>query len=72
MAIHSAWCHLYQLHPHKQILLIVLLVSFLIEGIQYFAGLGSCELDDIISNSLGGWIGFCIEKMTSLFFQRIN
>ena len=32
-------------------------LSILIEAIQYFAGIGLCEIDDVISNSMGGFIG---------------
>ena len=34
------------------------LISIVIEVIQYLTGLGLCEFDDVISNSLGGWIGY--------------
>lgn len=44
-------------------------LSILIEAIQYFAGIGLCEIDDVISNSMGGFIGcgfaaaiFCLFK----------
>lgn len=32
-------------------------VSLLIEMLQYVTGLGLCELDDVVSNTLGGFIG---------------
>lgn len=41
-------------------LLLAIGLSFFIEGLQYFFGLGLCELDDVIGNSLGAWLGwFC-------------
>ena len=49
---------LYQLYPKVIILLVPIAISILIEGIQYTTGVGFCELDDVISNGLGGWIGF--------------
>lgn len=49
---------LYQLCPKKSFLLIPVFLSVIVEGIQYTAGIGYCELDDIISNSIGGLIGF--------------
>lgn len=41
-----------------QSLLIPAALSCLIEAVQYFGGIGMCEVDDVISNSLGGWIGY--------------
>lgn len=49
---------LYRLYPKKIILLVPLGFSIIIEGLQYFSGTGFCELDDIISNGLGGMVGY--------------
>ena len=49
---------LYRLYPKFRILIIPIVFSILIEGIQCITGIGFCELDDIISNSIGGCIGF--------------
>lgn len=49
---------LYRIYPNARILLIPVGLSLLIEAIQYFAGIGYCELDDVISNGLGGAIGY--------------
>ncbi len=49
---------LYSLFPQSKILLIPLVVSFGIELVQYYTGLGWCDIDDIVSNSLGGAIGY--------------
>ena len=62
----------YQLYPKKLALLIPILLSILVEVIQYATGIGFCELDDILSNSLGGVIGFYCAKLTSDLIQRIN
>ena len=43
-------------HPHRW--LWAAAVSIVIEGIQYVAGVGLCEIDDVISNGLGALIGF--------------
>ena len=48
----------YKLYPKKIILLVPILLSLLIEITQYLTGRGLCELDDIVSNGLGGCIGF--------------
>lgn len=45
-----------------QIWLSGLLLSFLIEFLQYVFGTGVSELDDLILNSLGAWIGALLEK----------
>ena len=63
---------LFQLYPKKIILLVPLALSLLIEGIQYFTGRGFCELDDVISNSLGGVIGFYAGRMASEIISRIG
>ncbi len=54
---------LYRLCPIKWILLIPVALSILIEATQYVAGIGMCELDDVISNGLGGIIGFAMSKL---------
>ena len=54
---------LYRIYPNGRMILIPLVLSILIEVIQYFAGTGFCELDDVISNTLGGFIGFEMGKM---------
>ena len=51
---------LYRLYPQKTVLILPLLLSITIELTQYLAGLGLCELDDVISNGLGGVIGYAI------------
>ena len=56
---------LYQLYPHKIALFIPIIISIIIEGIQYIAGIGFCELDDVISNGIGGWIGFAAGKIAT-------
>ena len=49
---------LFQLYKKPRILLVPIAFSAFIEAFQYFSGTGLCELDDVISNSLGGFIGF--------------
>lgn len=45
-----------------QIWLMGLLFSFIIEFLQYVFGTGISELDDLILNSLGAWIGAILGK----------
>ena len=54
---------LYRLYPKTTVLFVPLVFSILIEGIQLISGSGTCELDDIISNSMGGWIGFGMGRL---------
>ncbi len=63
---------LYQLYPKKIVLLYPVFISILIEIYQFFSGTGLCELDDIISNGLGGCIGFCAEKMVSELISYVK
>lgn len=63
---------LYQLWPKKIMLLVPVFLSIAIEGMQYFLGTGYCELDDVISNGLGGCIGFSAGKLTRDLRTRIK
>ena len=47
-----------RLRPEKKTLWAVFLLSLLIETIQLGGGLGLAEFDDLISNTLGGFLGF--------------
>lgn len=62
---------LYRIHPSGRMILIPLGLSILIEAIQYFAGTGFCELDDVISNTLGGLIGYEMEKLIADIKNRL-
>ena len=44
--------------PGTKYWMIIILVSVGIETVQYLTGTGLCEFDDIISNTLGGFIGW--------------
>lgn len=61
---------LYKLYPKKVIILFAIILSVLIETIQFLTKIGLCELDDIISNSFGSCIGFLSGKETSELFCR--
>ena len=47
--------------------LIPFLCSACIETIQYVAGIGFCEVDDVISNGFGGLIGYELSQTVSIF-----
>lgn len=53
------------LWPGWAVLMIPVLLSVLIEGAQYVLGVGLCEIDDVISNSLGGALGMALMRMWS-------
>ncbi|QTE71036.1 VanZ family protein [Clostridiales bacterium FE2011] len=63
---------LYQITKRKGILIIPIILSIVIEGIQCFTGLGFCEFDDVISNTIGGYLGFCFVKLTTDLLIRIK
>lgn len=52
-----------KIYPKKRILLLALLFSACIEITQYLGAYGLCELDDVLSNSLGGVIGYYMQKI---------
>ena len=61
---------------NRMLLLMPAILSCMIEAIQYFAGIGMCEVDDVISNSLGGWLGFalavCADELLGYYKCLIN
>lgn len=59
---------LYRLFPRTTILFVPILISVAIEAVQYLTGTGFCELDDVISNSMGGVIGYGM----AFLFQSIR
>ena len=61
---------LYQLFPRYRALLFVFIMSVLVEIIQLFSGIGLCELDDLISNGLGGIVGFSVANIVNLIGER--
>ena len=66
---------LFRICPRKAILLVPFLLSFIIEAVQYFAGTGFCELSDVISNGLGGTVGYgmnCFIQGVRKEFNRKN
>ena len=44
-------------HPVAATVIIAMLLSVSIEAIQYYLCLGRCEMDDVIFNSLGAFVG---------------
>lgn len=63
---------IYQISSKKRILIIPFILSVLIECIQYCTHIGFCELDDVISNTIGSCLGFYVGKVTSQMILRIK
>lgn len=63
---------LYQLYPKKIVLFVPITISIINEGIQFFSGIGFCEIDDVISNGLGGWLGYIFAIVTKESIPRIQ
>ena len=49
-----------QIFPQKRVLIFVIGLSLLVELLQFKTGTGLCEVDDLISNTIGGVIGYVI------------
>ena len=63
---------LYKLFPRKTVLIVPFLLSMVIELIQYATGIGFCELDDILNNSIGGLIGYEAGTLMTPMISRLN
>ncbi len=50
--------------------MIAVLISAGIELIQYVTGLGLAELDDMLSNGLGGMLGMCLGYVMMPFLKQ--
>ena len=51
---------LYRWFQKKWVLLIPFVMSVAIETTQYITGLGIAEFDDVLGNTMGGWIGILV------------
>lgn len=45
-------------------LLTTTVLILLVEVVQYVTGLGSCDIDDLILNLLGAWLGYILWRLT--------
>ena len=55
-------------HPHRWVWAACL--SVLIETVQFGFGIGLCEIDDVISNSLGAMLGYNLSEEMFLLLHR--
>ncbi|MDD3271914.1 MAG: VanZ family protein [Syntrophomonadaceae bacterium] len=49
---------------------LVILISLLVEIIQYIFGLGVSDIDDVILNTFGGLVGILSYKVLTLIFKN--
>ena len=63
---------LYSLYPSNKSMFVLIGISVAIELLQFVSSTGLCEFDDVISNSLGGWIGICTQRVTARIRLRIK
>lgn len=54
---------LYRIHPKKSAVLAIIFISYSIELLQYITARGLLEIDDIISNTIGGLLGIMAVKL---------
>ncbi len=61
--------------PKRICIPVAILVSSLIEGMQYLTQRGFCQLDDVVANSLGAIIGYMIiillKRLQKIMKRRI-
>ena len=50
----------YRLYPKWRVALVLVVISVAVEAMQYLLSVGVCELDDVISNGLGGVVGVLV------------
>ena len=53
-----------------RMLLISMLLSVLIEGMQLITGRGYCQLDDVVMNTLGGCLGYGLWRLLMCQWRR--
>ena len=53
-------------------ILLIVLISFIFEALQYILHIGVSDITDIIMNTLGGIIGISIISISSLIFNNSN
>ena len=49
-----------------------LLISLVIEIIQYIFGIGIAEIDDVLNNTIGGFIGWCIWRVCAVCYKNLT
>ena len=62
---------IYRIFPKRWIWILPLMLSIGIEGLQFLTGRGTAEVDDIISNGLGGAIGVLV-AISSTWFRAFS
>ncbi|MBR4607578.1 MAG: VanZ family protein [Lachnospiraceae bacterium] len=60
---------LFRLSQKRSVVIVAVLTSIGIELLQYVTGVGTTEIDDVISNGLGGMLGMWFGYMMMPFFE---
>ncbi len=61
-----------RLCSRKTVLFVPIILSIIIEIVQYFTGMGLCELDDVISNGLGSAIGYGMNNLVQMIRRQFS
>ena len=59
----------YRLYPKWRVMLVPVVISIAIEAMQHILSVGLCELDDVISNGIGGIIGVMVCYLVRKIFM---
>lgn len=59
-----------KLRETKKIILVTFLTSLAFEIVQLITNLGSFDVDDLLLNTIGGFLGYCLFVLFKLFFER--
>lgn len=54
---------LYKIYPYMRVLFAAIIISVLIEFMQFVTGTGFAEIDDLISNCIGAFIGYFVGRV---------
>ena len=56
----------------KKFLITILCVTLGIEIIQFITFTGSCDIDDIILNTFGGWLGYVLFYICNIIRRKVD
>lgn len=60
-----------KVNHYKKILIVSFILTIFIEIVQYIAGVGTCDVDDVLLNVLGGLIGYILYKGSIYLYIEI-
>ena len=56
----------------RDIILLTMELSLLIEIIQLVLRVGCCDIDDIILNTFGGWLGYILFYICNIIRRKVD